>query len=40
MAIDIQGLATTMFQAAWKVLKERAPEVEGYAEGEFKKIAV
>jgi hypothetical protein len=39
MAIDVQALATTMFQAAWKVLKEKAPEVEGYAEGEFKKIA-
>src|SRR5687767_2471458 len=39
MAIDVQALGTTMFQAAWKVLKERAPEVEGYAEGEFKKIA-
>lgn len=39
MAIDVQALATTMFEAAWKVLKEKAPEVEGYAEGEFKKIA-
>jgi hypothetical protein len=39
MAIDVQALANTMFQAAWKVLKERAPEVETYAEGEFKKIA-
>jgi hypothetical protein len=39
MAIDVQVLATTMFQAAWKVLKEKAPDVEGYAEGEFKKIA-
>ncbi|HMJ56731.1 MAG TPA: hypothetical protein VK540_31900 [Polyangiaceae bacterium] len=40
MAIDVQALATTMFQAAWKVLKEKAPDVEGYAEGEFKKIAL
>ena len=39
MAIDVQALATTMFQAAWKVLKEKAPDVENYAEGEFKKIA-
>jgi hypothetical protein len=39
MAIDVEALATTMFQAAWKVLKEKAPEAETYAEGEFKKIA-
>ena len=39
MAIDIDALAKTMFQAAWTVLKEKAPEVEGYAQGEFKKIA-
>jgi hypothetical protein len=39
MAIDVQALAMTMFQAAWTVLKEKAPEVENYAEGEFKKIA-
>ena len=39
MAIDIPALADTMFQAAWKVLKEKAPDVHGYAEGEFKKIA-
>ena len=39
MAIDVQALATSMFQAAWTVLKEKAPEVEAYAEGEFKKIA-
>ena len=39
MAIDIKALADTMFQAAWQVLKEKAPEVESYAEGEFKKIA-
>jgi hypothetical protein len=40
MGIDVQALAQTMFQAAWKVLREKAPEVEGYAEGEFKKIAL
>jgi hypothetical protein len=39
MAIDVEALAKVMFEAAWKVLKEKAPEVEGYAEGEFKKIA-
>jgi hypothetical protein len=39
MAIDVQALAMTMFQAAWTVLKEKAPDVENYAEGEFKKIA-
>lgn len=39
MAIDIESLAKSMFQAAWSVLKEKAPEVESYAVGEFKKIA-
>jgi hypothetical protein len=40
MAIDTEALAETMFQAAWTVLKEKAPEVEDYAQGEFKKIAL
>ena len=39
MAIDVEALGTTMFEAAWKVLKEKAPDVQAYAEGEFKKIA-
>jgi hypothetical protein len=39
MAIDIEGLAKTMFQAGWKVLRDKAPEAQAYAEGEFKKIA-
>jgi hypothetical protein len=39
MAIDVEALATQMFDAAWNVLKERAPDVRTYAEGEFKKIA-
>lgn len=39
MAIDVEALGTSMFEAAWKVLKEKAPDVEAYAAGEFKKIA-
>ena len=39
MAIDVEQLATTMFQAAWTVLKGKAPDVATYAEGKFKKIA-
>jgi hypothetical protein len=39
MAIDVKTLADDMFGAAWRVLSAKAPEIETYATGEFKKIA-
>ena len=39
MAIDISTLINTMLNAAKPVLKEKWPEIEDYAETEFKKIA-
>jgi hypothetical protein len=40
MALDVQKLATTMFDAAAGVLKVKAPGILSYAKGEFQKIAL
>jgi hypothetical protein len=39
MAIDVEGLAKQMFDAAFAVLKGKAPSIAGYAQGECAKIA-
>jgi signal transduction protein with GAF and PtsI domain len=39
MALDPIQLATTMLSAALGVLKKKTPEIQQYAETEFKKIA-
>jgi len=39
MAIDVEKLGKDMFEAAFGVLKARAPKIKILAEGEFKKIA-
>lgn len=39
MALDPSQLATTMLSAALGVLKKKTPEIQQYAEMEFKKIA-
>ncbi|SRR6266498_4184919 len=39
MALDLEELAKQMFGAAFPIIKNRAPEIRAYAEGEFKKIA-
>lgn len=39
MKLDIQGLGSQMFEAAWEELKGAAPDIRSYAEAEFRKIA-
>ena len=39
MALDIRKIAEDMFNAAIPILKEDAPGIAGFAEGEFKKLA-
>lgn len=39
MTLDIGQLAKDMFNAAFPILKQDAPEIEAFARGEFQKIA-
>ena len=37
--MDFEEIGKDMLEAAWNVLKERAPGIRSYTEGEFKKLA-
>lgn len=40
MALDVAQLAKDMFDAAFPILKQDAPQIQAFATGEFKKIAL
>ena len=39
MALNVSEISTSMLNAALGALKEKGPEIKGYAETEFKKLA-
>jgi hypothetical protein len=40
MALNVEKIALDMFNAAFPILKKRAPTIKAFAQGEFHKIAV
>ena len=40
MALNVEKIALDMFNAAFPILKRRAPNIKTFAQGEFRKIAL